>query len=113
SVTPSFFVSGSRRHTRFSRGWSSDVCSSDLMRSTLRYSATEGRAAVASRLYNAASFHSAASAWPRESGLSGSQRIPLWPSLTDRSEERRVGEGGRGRGWRGRGRGEGIGGAER
>src|SRR5690606_40722449 len=25
-----FFVSGRRRHTRFSRDWSSDVCSSDL-----------------------------------------------------------------------------------
>src|SRR5690606_40204393 len=26
----SFFFSGRRRHTRFSRDWSSDVCSSDL-----------------------------------------------------------------------------------
>src|SRR5690606_40112673 len=26
----SFFVSSRRRHTRFSRDWSSDVCSSDL-----------------------------------------------------------------------------------
>src|SRR5690606_39368962 len=26
----SFFFSSSRRHTRFSRDWSSDVCSSDL-----------------------------------------------------------------------------------
>src|SRR5690606_40599428 len=26
-----FFVSGRRRHTRFSRDWSSDVCSSDLI----------------------------------------------------------------------------------
>src|SRR5690606_39866469 len=26
-----FFFSSSRRHTRFSRDWSSDVCSSDLM----------------------------------------------------------------------------------
>src|SRR5690606_39448943 len=25
-----FFISSSRRHTRFSRDWSSDVCSSDL-----------------------------------------------------------------------------------
>src|SRR5690606_18678852 len=28
----SFFFSSRRRHTRFSRDWSSDVCSSDLMR---------------------------------------------------------------------------------
>src|SRR5436309_6364806 len=27
-----FFFSGRRRHTRFSRDWSSDVCSSDLHR---------------------------------------------------------------------------------
>src|SRR5690606_40265587 len=30
-----FFFSSRRRHTRFSRDWSSDVCSSDLMPSSL------------------------------------------------------------------------------
>src|SRR5690606_40141978 len=30
SWSPSFFFSIRRRHTRFSRDWSSDVCSSDL-----------------------------------------------------------------------------------
>src|SRR5690606_39349860 len=30
-VTSSFFFSSRRRHTRFSRDWSSDVCSSDLL----------------------------------------------------------------------------------
>src|SRR5690606_40018911 len=30
SVSLSFFFSSRRRHTRFSRDWSSDVCSSDL-----------------------------------------------------------------------------------
>src|SRR5690606_41029663 len=29
-----FFFSSRRRHTRFSRDWSSDVCSSDLLTST-------------------------------------------------------------------------------
>src|SRR5690606_40519689 len=29
---PSFFFSSRRRHTRFSRDWSSDVCSSDLIK---------------------------------------------------------------------------------
>src|SRR5690606_40746188 len=29
-ATPAFFFSSRRRHTRFSRDWSSDVCSSDL-----------------------------------------------------------------------------------
>src|SRR5690606_40935479 len=31
-----FFFSSRRRHTRFSRDWSSDVCSSDLWSGTLR-----------------------------------------------------------------------------
>src|SRR5690606_40937352 len=30
SITLCFFFSSRRRHTRFSRDWSSDVCSSDL-----------------------------------------------------------------------------------
>src|SRR5690606_39518019 len=33
-VGSSFFFSSRRRHTRFSRDWSSDVCSSDLGRTT-------------------------------------------------------------------------------
>src|SRR5690606_40177906 len=32
----SFFFSSRRRHTRFSRDWSSDVCSSDLVELTER-----------------------------------------------------------------------------
>src|SRR5690606_32195918 len=36
-----FFFSSRRRHTRFSRDWSSDVCSSDLLRSIRE---NEGRA---------------------------------------------------------------------
>src|SRR5690606_39610934 len=31
AILLSFFFSSRRRHTRFSRDWSSDVCSSDLM----------------------------------------------------------------------------------
>src|SRR5690606_28308421 len=34
-----FFVSSSRRHTRFSRDWSSDVCSSDLIYATIAIAA--------------------------------------------------------------------------
>src|SRR6266511_1177368 len=33
-----FFFSSRRRHTRFSRDWSSDVCSSDLFLGTARFS---------------------------------------------------------------------------
>src|SRR5690606_40612567 len=35
-----FFLSSRRRHTRFSRDWSSDVCSSDLFLETVFYPAT-------------------------------------------------------------------------
>src|SRR5690606_40314273 len=35
-----FFFSSRRRHTRFSRDWSSDVCSSDLAMSSSRASST-------------------------------------------------------------------------
>src|SRR5690606_8134235 len=34
-----FFFSSRRRHTRFSRDWSSDVCSSDLMRNKVKIAA--------------------------------------------------------------------------
>src|SRR5690606_40966631 len=32
-----FFFSSRRRHTRFSRDWSSDVCSSDLLHTRIDY----------------------------------------------------------------------------
>src|SRR5207302_7912011 len=37
-----FFFSSRRRHTRFSRDWSSDVCSSDLLSSSSSVSYTDG-----------------------------------------------------------------------
>src|SRR5690606_40347677 len=37
---PGFFFSSRRRHTRFSRDWSSDVCSSDLYREIIMTRAT-------------------------------------------------------------------------
>src|SRR5690606_39764143 len=36
----SFFFSSRRRHTRFSRDWSSDVCSSDLVTEAIELSVT-------------------------------------------------------------------------
>src|SRR6266436_9037752 len=68
-----FFFSSRRRHTRCSRDWSSDVCSSDLDRSEVQASAPAPRG----RLRPSAS-HS----WRR------------W-----RSEERRVGKECRSRWW--------------
>src|SRR5690606_40327862 len=69
----SFFFSSRRRHTRFSRDWSSDVCSSDLERGDL-----------------------VAAAGPR-----GGRLGTLTPGATapaPRSEERRVGKECRSRG---------------
>src|SRR6266511_5840823 len=42
-----FFFSSRRRHTRFSRDWSSDVCSSDLVRRLRRDPRVPPRAKVA------------------------------------------------------------------
>src|SRR5690606_41073512 len=69
----SFFFSRRRRHTRFSRDWSSDVCSSDLLERHLRHEqpAAKARAQVGAPLRE---LH------PEGHGL--------------RSEERRVGKEG-------------------
>src|SRR5690606_39327464 len=45
-----FFFSSRRRHTRFSRDWSSDVCSSDLCRDRRRTAAADGGDAGPRRL---------------------------------------------------------------
>src|SRR5256884_5039351 len=44
-----FFFSSRRRHTRCSRDWSSDVCSSDLSSSTIRGASTGSSDDAASR----------------------------------------------------------------
>src|SRR5690606_40288965 len=41
-----FFFSSRRRHTRFSRDWSSDVCSSDLFAQSFRGASSRARAAA-------------------------------------------------------------------
>src|SRR5581483_12355208 len=61
-----FFASSRRRHTRYWRDWSSDVCSSDLRAAPHRHSRLPMKSAVGS----------VARRWTRE-----------------RSEERRVGKG--------------------
>src|SRR5690606_40146990 len=80
-----FFFSSRRRHTRFSRDWSSDVCSSDLPR---RISVQRGvselvlqsRVLIEQRFYLFK--HNVAPS-----------RVSFLGLLTLRSEERRVGEG--------------------
>src|SRR5690606_39697085 len=72
-----FFFSSRRRHTRFSRDWSSDVCSSDLVvaKTSLRQRFDGNSQLVV--VLNAAPLHAA--------GCTG--RLQLF-----RSEERRVGK---------------------
>src|SRR5690606_39626013 len=89
-----FFFSSRRRHTRFSRDWSSDVCSSDLLPAGTAHTKGRGGASVSS-------------AWPRPLACRGGDTQMLLgcvgPSLIfliqmrclvpgARSEERRVGK---------------------
>src|SRR5690606_40970553 len=95
-----FFFSSRRRHTRFSRDWSSDVCSSDLARAR--------RACAGRALRGAAAKHGdPVVAVPRTYLTLGGPprgRLPVdrfgaraetVGSGGVRSEERRVGRGGR------------------
>src|SRR5439155_6552665 len=66
-----FFFSSRRRHTRWPRDWSSDVCSSDLLSLT----ATNGPAGGSVYLLESTNL-----------------AIPLAQWKTNRSEERRVGK---------------------
>src|SRR5205809_4099746 len=95
-----FFFSSRRRHTRCSRDWSSDVCSSDLLQHD------EGGAALGGNL--AGELFTKVSAWhqgvldPAE--LIARQRLQTAVQrIADeqgRSEERRVGKEGKWRWWR-------------
>src|SRR2546422_6222418 len=78
-----FFFSSRRRHTRCSRDWSSDVCSSDLNQ-PLRLIRHDDRGGVLSRSCGSSS---------REIGI----LQPFGERMSARSEERRVGKEGRSR----------------
>src|SRR5690606_40334387 len=82
-----FFFSSRRRHTRFSRDWSSDVCSSDL---ALRISTMADSSLIARKI---ADMHVVAGAAP---ALIAAVGTPAHPEDL-RSEERRVGKEGRSR----------------
>src|SRR5690606_40750104 len=86
SVIDSFF-SSRRRHTRFSRDWSSDVCSSDLVFPTTASLYAHAPVGDTRHAWHGAPPHAGGgrSAQPAQSAW----RVHLPP----RSEERRVGKG--------------------
>src|SRR5690606_40564363 len=91
--------SSTRRHTRFSRDWSSDVCSSDLNDYQIRYTYTEG-GLQAERVFDGWDeeigdwIFDFLTTWTyNEQGLPGEVTDSSWDPLADgRSEERRVGK---------------------
>src|SRR3712207_7391421 len=85
-----FFFSSRRRHTRYWRDWSSDVCSSDLGRVTLAELEAEELRVQAS---GSARVTASGTAARVVVDASGSARIQLADLATRRrSEERRVGK---------------------
>src|SRR5690606_39815017 len=85
-----FFFSSRRRHTRFSRDWSSDVCSSDLSASIVAATGAAiheptSRTFIPRNSRSSDMYHSSPSA------VHGTGTGPLW-ERPPRSEERRVGK---------------------
>src|SRR2546429_2565159 len=84
----SFFFSSRRRHTRCSRDWSSDVCSSDLVPCPTRLAHPQAEVTVwAGKLWIRKAFPDA-EAKRRTTALT----LTLNPCRSIRSEERRVGK---------------------
>src|SRR5690606_39617247 len=90
-----FFFSSRRRHTRFSRDWSSDVCSSDLSNPKLFQVPIAIEIANQTKLIESISFTktSSDSGFLNIFGVSA-EYVPDCPKPVelDRSEERRVGK---------------------
>src|SRR5690348_18263387 len=83
-----FFFSSRRRHTRWTGDWSSDVCSSDLGQRN-----QEGMAAIRAVHGEHARVCAPAPRTCAEGGSTGRGGVPpTVPSLSSRSEERRVGK---------------------
>src|SRR5690606_41046633 len=91
-----FFFSSRRRHTRFSRDWSSDVCSSDLVSDLTGYQPTANKPVVGKNLFRTeAGIHqdgilnNPETYLPFPPELIGAGKVEL---VLGRSEERRVGK---------------------
>src|SRR5690606_40210334 len=91
-----FFFSSRRRHTRFSRDWSSDVCSSDLFL-TLACSCRKERLSPVDNGYSSGEYQDTVNVNIDTNRFkidySKYTQARLFPGLIDaRSEERRVGK---------------------
>src|SRR5688572_32058073 len=96
-LSPAFFFSSRRRHTRFDCDWSSDVCSSDLYTVTLAGGSTPPP--PGGELVTNGGFESGTSGWTFanfSSVTTGDAQAGT--SKAQRSEERRVGKECRSRG---------------
>src|SRR5690606_40155535 len=91
-----FFFSSRRRHTRFSRDWSSDVCSSDLWVGQLGAYVSDilqmllGHSAWWLPLVGLRVWLGALALWMRRDTARSVARVPV--PVETRSEERRVGK---------------------
>src|SRR5439155_16929093 len=91
-----FFFSSRRRHTRWPRDWSSDVCSSDLGTEAEAVAKPVGSARELRQFFTADVVEEIELLRAmRETTQSGAQKAHLAPRVTmraERSEERRVGK---------------------
>src|SRR5690606_39278690 len=92
--TISFFFSSRRRHTRFSRDWSSDVCSSDLRRAgRSRCLPRRGQHHLLGKYAGGRSRKSWQKGHEKADFQEGSRKSCTEGEEEMRSEERRVGKG--------------------
>src|SRR5690606_40626487 len=99
-----FFFSSRRRHTRFSRDWSSDVCSSDLEMTKARFNMKQHKVRMKALSDQLKKIHDeyvqVKSELDQQTRLYNIEAtLPAYQEAIDRSEERRVGKEGSCRLW--------------
>src|SRR5690606_40463352 len=77
-----FFFSSRRRHTRFSRDWSSDVCSSDLSFSSMSSSSGTGSSSTMAMLQRSAKSPSSSSTYATPPDMPAAKLRPVLPITT-------------------------------
>src|SRR5206468_9515121 len=99
-----FFFSSRRRHTRSDRDWSSDVCSSDLLRDLVKLMISAPKSLIATSLSPACSriADRCSAAWAGKLNYAFVLLLGLSAAVQaqNRSEERRVGKECKYRRWR-------------